>query len=392
MKIVRKSIVEPLIIKIDYMKNYSFLVLLTLLFAYGCADEVKNNNVKNNANNINVATDSVVFSFAFNGCNRVGWEVSSSDNPSMANHVALDSIFSDMQRQNPKPDLFFNLGDIVRAEQPDLQILDDQLSAWVKLPAVTNFVANSGIKMITVPGNHELLKSGKNKPEYPLAGSTAVWSKYMSPFTPATRTIAPDSLGWQNQLTYSFTKHNIAFIVMNTDTYNPPVAPATEGEEGQIPLTWIEGQLKQFKKDSTIDHIFVLGHRSYYIYGTPTTDHGGLPDGKALWDAMDAANAVAWLGAHTHDYNRYQDTAGGVTQIIAGNAGSPGDSAFFGYSQITVYSSGKIALESRGYCVEETIYKNPASHPMMTQDVSDLKWTGNTNPLTYPYTIAPCVK
>lgn len=334
--------------------------------------------------------DPVVFSFAFNGCNRVGWEVSSSDNPSMANHVALDSIFSDMQRQNPKPDLFFNLGDIVRAEQYDVQVLDDQLKAWVGLPAVKNFVANSGIQMIAVPGNHELLKSKKNQPEYPLAGSTQVWSKYMSGFMPSVRETAPDANGWLNELTYSFTQKNIAFIVMNTDTYNPPVAPATEGEEGQIPLSWITGQLTKYQNDTSIDHIFVLGHRSYYVYGTPTTGHGGLPDGQALWDAMTDAKAVAWLGAHTHDYNRYQGATGGVTQIIAGNAGSPGSSGFFGYTQITVYASGKITLDSRGYCVDESTYKAPAAYPMVTQDYSELKWTGNTNPLSGGYTISPC--
>ncbi len=385
------------------MKTKYFLsALLLSLTLIGCRTETENNTP--NPDNTDttavkpaiITPDPIVFSFAFNGCNRVGWEVNKRNNPSMANHIPLDSVFSDMQRQLPKPSLFFNLGDIVRAEQTTTTDLNDQLAAWVKLNEVTNFVANSGIEMIAVPGNHELLQSVEVSPnnfhEYPLPGSTAIWSTYMSNFMPASRNTAPSNKGWENQFTFSFIKSNIGFVVMNTDTFNPSATGQTYGLEGQIPLSWITQEIANLQSNPTVDHIFVLGHRPYYVYShkhqefRANTGHGGLPEGKALWTAMNNAGVTALLSAHTHDYQRFQPNGKGVTQVIAGNAGSPGQSKFFGYSIIDIYKSGKVELRSRGYCVDIANYTGPALSKMSLRDHTILDTAGNSQPLIYPYT------
>ena len=360
----------------------SMLFMITAVFFF-CSCNIDNTTKPSGGDDTSlvVIKDSVVFSFAFTGCNRVGWE--SGATPSTANHIPLDSIFSDMQNLKRKPELFFNLGDIVRAEQPDVTVLDGQLDAWTQLLAVKNFDA-SGIKMIAVPGNHELLQSYEQGPEYPLKGSTEVWSKYMSKYVPANASFATKKKNELNDLSFSFTQGTVGFIVLNTDTYNDPQDGQKFGFEGVAPIKWAISEIESLKANAAIKHIFVLGHRPYYIYGTPEFGHKGLPNGGTLWNALQENDVVAMLSAHTHDYYRYQHNNKGPTQVIAGNAGSPGSSKFFGYSLINVYKSGKTQLISRGYCVPSD-YKSAPTGNMQLRDSTYLSIDGNSNPLEYPY-------
>ncbi|MDH7445624.1 metallophosphoesterase family protein [Aquimarina sp. 2201CG14-23] len=337
------------------------------------------------AEDIEVIKDSVVFSFSFVGCNRVqygDWHNDSATNASTANLSVLKRIFDDMTGLTQKPSLFFFLGDLVLAES-DTTNLNAQLKAWVELykdKAFSEF-SNSGIELVAVPGNHEMLfYNTKDSKEYPLAGATPVWMKYMKPYMPADRNYIMGTDSVVNQMTFSFKRHNVGFVVMNTDTYNPPTSGKMYGFEGLIPTQWIVNQIEQFKDNPDIDHIFVLGHKPYYVDGKPETGHKGFPEGPILWPQLQKNKVIAMLSAHVHDYQRMQPDTTGTYQIIAGNGGSKGPAAFFGYSMINIMSSGKVQFVSRGFDKGTPYYQDVPGNPIKIQDSTTLTWSANANP------------
>ncbi len=87
------------------------------------------------------------------------------------------------------------------------------------------------------------------------------------------------------------------------------------------------------------------------------------------------------LSAHVHDYQRMQPGGDSTYQVIAGNGGSKGQAAFFGYSTINVYSSGKVQLVSKGF-TKGNPYYSPTSPeaPFDIKDSTYLTFTPNANP------------
>ena len=261
--------------------------------------------------------------------------------------------------------------------------MDKELGAWVQLYNDTNFspLSTSGIELVAVPGNHEMLfYNTGDKKEYPLQGATDIWVKHMEPFLPADRDRIESADSLVNRATFSFVRHNTGFIVMNTDTYNPPAAEHSNGEEGLVPTTWIINKIKEYREAPGIDHIFVLGHKPYYVNNQPETGHEGLPEGPVLWPEFNRSRVPAMLSAHVHDYQRMQPGGEGTYQIIAGNGGSSGEAAFFGYSKITVFKSGKIQLISKGFDKGDPYYAKTPGNPTTVRDSTVLTWSKNANP------------
>lgn len=372
-------------------------ILFTAVLASGCGS--KENKPHDSASTELAATpgaDPVVYSFVFVGCNRVQYgdqkDTTSADpskNPtdrSSANLAALSRIYKEIAAEKRKPDLFFFLGDMVCAESADTNTLRKQLNAWIALQNKPgyDYINKAGIEMIPVPGNHEMLFYNKvDSTEYPEKGATEIWMRYMQRFIPsnADRVTGPDAAA--NAATFSFVRKNIAFIVMNTDTYNDPPQGQKYGHEGLIPSNWINAKVKQYRADKSIEHIFVLGHKPYYINNAPDTSHGGLWKGPEIWPTLESEHVVAMLSAHLHDYQRMQPAGTGTYQVIAGNGGSQGSADFFGYSRIDILQSGKIQLVSKGYdCVEGNYMKPQPKNPFTTRDSTILSWSANANP--YP--------
>lgn len=337
-----------------------------------------------------VEAPSVEFSFTFVGCNRVDrgdQDNTAATNASSANLSALKRIFTEVTSEDRKPELFFFLGDLVYAEST-LELLNSQLDAWVKQYNDPTFssMASSGIELVAIPGNHEMLSwadhNVPNHDEWPLKGSTEIWMKYMAPFMPADREKIAGETEEVNQMTFAFTRKNVGFVVMNTDTYNPPTDENPWGLEGQIPMDWIVSKVQQYQKDPAIEHIFVLGHKPCYVNGIIETGHHGLPDGPTLWPALKEAHTNAMLSAHVHDYQRMQPGGEGTYQIIAGNAGSSGSATFFGYSTINILSNGEVELVSKGFDIGNPYYQDVPGNPFTVRDQSILTWTANANPYT----------
>ena len=108
-----------------------------------------------------VTAPSPLFTFAFVGCNRVNYGDRTNDSAtdgSTANIAVLKKTLNDIAAQSPKPELFFFLGDLVEGEST-VNAVDTQLGFWVANYTDPSFsaMANSGIELVAVPGNHEML-------------------------------------------------------------------------------------------------------------------------------------------------------------------------------------------------------------------------------------------
>jgi hypothetical protein len=369
------------------MKKVTLLTAGLIWILASCNDSKKESDKPESESSVMLGTDPVVYSFAFMGCNRV--DRGDSSNASTANVLALQSILNDMLTLKNKPSFFFFMGDLVLAEKKTTTDLDQQLNAWLNQYEDTSFSLFSGsgskIEMIAMPGNHEMLykkkRDGYAEDEWPLDGATNTWLKYMAGFMPANRTKVTGTDSINNQMTFAFTRNDIGFVVMNTDTYNSPTDSNKYGIEGMIPTQWVIDQVNALKANAAIKHIFVLGHKPYYVNGDSSTAHNGLPAGPVIWPAFNKAGVVAMLSAHEHDYQRWQLPADtGTYQIIAGNGGSQGKAAFYGYTMINILKSGKVQLVSRGFTKQDPYYRLPEPVNFTTRDSTILTWTKNANP------------
>lgn len=353
----------------------------------------------------------ILFSFAFVGCNRIDDKdtLSPFTDASTANVPQLQRTFSEIASLDPKPTFFFFLGDLVLGLEEDSTILGEELRAWVKQYESSSFsqLAGSGISLIAIPGNHEMLymedgevtaeptskptaskgsKPGKShkkhkKPkgtEVPWEGAIGTWMQYMSPFmpqSPISRVPGPDSL-WNLQ-TYSFDFQNTHFIVLNTDTYNE------EGEFGQFPVEWVVQDIAAARANPATQHIFLLSHKPAYVSpGNAADDMMDTTLRAQLWPAMVAHQAEALLSAHSHQYQRSQPVSQPSYQVVAGNGGSPyvkdlaPANQYMGWSIIYVMKNGDLLLQSWGRDVPADNYLDsiPAGDPTTLRDSANLRW------------------
>lgn len=338
--------------------------------------------------------DSVLFSFVFMGCNRVD----SKDvghkhtNASTANVPELQRTFNEIAALNPKPSFYFFLGDEVLGLNQDVTVLQKELKAWREQYEDKKFsaLAASGIPLIAVPGNHEMLWDDKNsKPpgEVPNKGALAVWMKEMERYMPTGVTInrvgGADSL--DNLATYSFTSGNTHFIIINTDTYDKTK------KIGMAPAAWIAADIATARKDTSVKHIFLLGHKPavvmqpLYAYdGESTMDTSVV---RTIWPVMDSNQVEAMLSAHSHQYDRLQPTPNGSYQIIAGNGGSPyehkaskdPERQFFGYTIVYVMKNGQVLVQSMGRSVPAKHYLESIPDSLCTsiRDTVNISWGTN---------------
>lgn len=341
-----------------------------------------------------IHADSVLYSFVFMGCNRIDWKdtLSKHTNASTANLSQLSRTFNEVCNLNPKPKFFFFLGDLVLGLSTQNKYLENQLKAWKAVYYDTTFspIAQSGISMVAIPGNHEMLymdKTANGKREVPFAQASSIWLKQMQAFMPPGKiNYPPPSKGAVNgnQLTYSFDYENTHFVLVNTDTY----VPEQPQQIGLAPANWIAADIQAAKKQPGTKHVFVLGHKPSYVDDVKEPDE--IMDTSVtnvVWPAMQQYQAEAMLSAHSHQYYRTQPTPNQTYQVIAGNGGSkytgglPKNLQFYGYSIVYVMKNGKVLLRSMGRSVAKKDYLKtvPPSVPTTTRDFVDISW-GTTAP------------
>jgi Calcineurin-like phosphoesterase len=325
--------------------------------------------------------DSVKLSFLFLGCNRIqhsDWKAIKEADPSSANLPQFGRTAADIAQLSPIPPYLFFTGDlVVNLESDNGEKLKKQLDAWTD---VFNKSPLAGkLTLIPMPGNHEVLqklddskdKDDDDEVEVPNPAANARWVEWLhkSRFDtfakaangprkdhPKSDHLADD----QSEMTYSFDVVDVHFVVINTDTLSTVIDPATKHPySGWVPYHWIEQDVRAAQANPKISAIFLLGHKPL------KTPNGGeenstvlnvkeFPLADNLLTLILANDKVrAYLCAHEHQWDLLpMDKARRAWQVIAGNAGSQLNPAFlssnpfFGFSQINVYTSGKVGLVS----------------------------------------------
>ena len=330
---------------------------------------------------------------------------------STANVAQLRQHFEDIDSLDPKPRYIFLCGDAVtkgKAGGPfnaeGTGPIDDSLKAMTA--AVENEMKNwslirrngaviidhdgtaksvspgepgslfsrEGIKVVVMPGNHEMcfkVNDDPNAPppsagydyEYPNEYAGAAFVNQMKPYilgdngpTEGTTYDSENPLELfddrpaardESQLSYTFRDGENFFMILNTDTYVG--RSKWNGSSGdfrirRIPLRWIREQLRQAQLDPTVRHIFVFGHRPIQTIN----GEAGIDDRQALTFFKLLNNPLAntpleldnplpdtphtkvrgYLCAHAHLLSTRQPPGNRVVQqIVAGSAGSEPDPA-----------------------------------------------------------------
>ncbi len=315
--------------------------------------------------------DPTTFSFVFFGCNRLSSSEVTSANPSTANLGQLEQDFTDILSLPHHPDWLFFLGDLVLNEEPGSAPLHSQLSAWVSVYQAGS-LASSDIELCPITGNHEILVQTGNTEatELPNPATLPVWLSIMAPYIrgsngPTTAAPNPDGLTQdQSQLSYTFQEGPVAFMMLNTDTF----IDATTNSD--IPLNWISERLQALQADSSVEHIFVMGHRPIT---SPDAGNLGIrpqeaPQFKKLLE--DTPKVRAYLCAHAHLWESTK--LGRLPQIISGNAGSPLEHKYkrtkhanYGFTQVHIHQSGTVHVEAYGRPVPSP-YAAPPPQPKAT--------------------------
>jgi hypothetical protein len=341
------------------------------------------------------AGKTLVLSFVVVGCNRIDpkdYPADASAPASTANEAQLKRTFDEVSALNPKPKYFFAMGDIIMgypsaAGDAGAAVMDAELTAWLAFYNASS-LASSGIKLIPLPGNHEMQsKQGNNKYAFPEAEAT--WLAHMKSFIPQGYkkgpmagapvvgdggfeggTITTD----QSDLTYSFDDGTTHFVVLDTD----PV-----GADWNVPAPWIAQDIAAAKNGGA-KHVFAIGHKPAYPLNPPGTD--GLTQGvsrDAFWSTLEGSQSEAMIAAHNHVWWWKQPNSGKTFQIVAGNGGSklednilnPPDSGpipesgkYYGFTVVSVWSDDTVTLDSYGRDIPAGNYFDPAP--------------SNTNPTT----------
>jgi hypothetical protein len=275
------------------------------------------------------ATDPVVSSFAVMGCNRLEFaDWSPAANPSSANLAQLAQTFADVTKLSPRPSHFLFVGDLVINEAGDNgATLSAQLAGWAQVVKSDPSQITSKLALLPVVGNHELLKvvGGVQVPDLPTYG---VWNSFLSTngFTPPASngpTMAAPNLDAltadQSKVSYSFDVGSSHLIVLNTDT------PTSSNSAGQIPYNWLAADVAAAQASPSISNIFVFGHKPIAdTLGGATSDRVIDPPLGSKFQTLIGNNKKvrAYLAAHDHTWDSRTLGTTGVTQIIAGNAGS----------------------------------------------------------------------
>jgi hypothetical protein len=315
--------------------------------------------------------DTLLYSFVTVGCNRVDKDDIAEDNPSSGNVIQLRKTFEEVSQLKPVPDYFFFTGDMVMGYVKfDTAKLAKELSAWRNI-FETSTLAKTKIKLVAVPGNHELLISKKASTGM---AEEKIWLREMAPFVRGSngpKKGGKDSLdNDESKMSYSFDYKGSHFVMLNTDGM---------GQECRAPKYWVNDDLEKARANNPA-HIFVFSHIP--PYGAPKMNGPveQLDDNYAFWDVLEKNKADAMFSAHDHVYCRLLPHPGKTSMVISGNGGSPLNERcteaqkFYGYTLVKVYKSGKVITCAMGRPVPKAGYMAPVDGPTTPRDSANISW------------------
>lgn len=311
------------------------------------------------------AQDPLRCSFVVVGCNRMGekpWLKQKDENPSSANLPQLNRTLKDVAGLSPRPWAFFFVGDMVmNMAHDDGETLKSQLDGWADVIAKSPIAGT--VQMIPVAGNHEMLwklESPGVKEEYCNPACDRVWDAWLGRHPGFQKfagngpragqgPIADD----QSKLSYSFDKDGEHYICLNSDTLTTEKDAKTgQPPIGLVPLDWLRSELVKADANPAIRDVFIFAHRpvSSIEPSDVSSSINPLQLEPTITMLKNSRKFRLWCCAHIHGYDLEQIVPG-KWQVIAGNGGSkledywqPKGGQFFGFTQVKVYQSGKIAV------------------------------------------------
>lgn len=292
-------------------------------------------------------TDPVVYSFVVTGCNRLDKEDVSNSNPSTTNYFQINKLFDDFQQFSINPNLIVFTGDIVLGYSPDQIVLKNQLEGFKSLLSSQLVAHTISSQIVILPGNHEVMP-GKNLPANERAEK--IFKNSMHAYilgNDGPKANEEDGLLTnQDSLSYSFIDKNFGFVFLNSD----PV-----GKESTIPYKWLRKVLESQKFKSTT-HKFVFTHKPAFPYNGEDGLVNSFGERDSAWNVLINNQVLALFSSHNHLYSKFQPNPKNPWQIIIGNGGSPlskfiktKEEQFFGFSLVTVHSSGKVKIKIYGH-------------------------------------------
>jgi hypothetical protein len=339
-----------------------------------------------NGGSSNPSAAGAAYSFVVMGCNRVLGQDVSPEDPSTANLPQLERSFTEITELKPPPAIVFFAGDLVMGLNSDLGVLRDQLQSWVGVYRNSALGRDPLIRLVALPGNHEVLV-GKKGSQHSNPGAEQVWLSVMQPYIVAANGPGPggpDHLQTdQSELTYSFDYRQTHFVIVNTD---PQGAPAT------VPVHWIGSDLQAASDDPRIKHIFVVGHKPAFPppFASPEQSLNSNPGNRnTFWQELNTAKVTAYLTSHAHVWDlsqpAFMDEPGPaqVWQVVAGNGGTKldagwaaiGETPYFGFTLVRIMADGHVIVSSYGRDFDHADYlapSPPAVYPTTIRLTMDL--------------------
>ncbi len=327
--------------------------------------------------------------------------------PSTANENQVKRSFNEIAGLSPAPTYVFFNGDLVLGSDK-VAVNSAQLNAWLKISGVPS-------KLVPLPGNHELnLKAGSRS----LHGAEGKWLEVMGKYVPGNNgphagdvlyregTKTYKLISDQSKLTYSFDYSYSSsspalhdhFILINTD----PESPGNSNDNAStVPVDWL-GMNLALMAARNATHIFVLGHKQAYtpswISSSGKSGETGLGVHPTMRDTMfnylNGAGAAVYFTAHVHIWCKSAPHGKNphTWQVIIGNAGAPQrgpetkwkthGGPYFGFTVVTVMSSGQIMLASYGRNFDENnvlAESLPSKYPTTLRDCFCIDQTGGPN-------------
>jgi Calcineurin-like phosphoesterase len=193
-----------------------------------------------------------------------------------------------------KPNLWLFNGDLVGGAETD-EAEASQFETWVK---VMQPVYDSGVKVLTVRGNHEM--------HCPHA--TEVWRKAMS----GVRKNPGISPAGEENLTYAYTFGNCLFLGLDQ----------FKSDEVSINQPWLTSILTA----KHAPHVFAFAHKMAFFSGNHDDGMSTIPVARdAFLETLIGAGSRAVFFGHDHLYDHLAATRSGKTihQFVIGTAGAP---------------------------------------------------------------------
>ncbi len=360
-------------------RTFAFLLLLAFAAGTGCHSNSPSNGptgttdtIKNGGNP--TTTDSVLYSFAVFGCNRLD----ASDTagvPSTANIAQLDRTFGDIAALTPRPNFLVVCGDLVLGKgsssnaSTDTAIVGKQLRAWIQHYQSS---AAAGVQLYVTPGNHET-QGETNGVSFPQAEQA--WLNNMSQYIAGSNgpgVGGPDHLQTdQSRLSYSIDYRDSHILLLNSD----PV-----GADATVPVNWAATDMAAARAKGQ-KHIFVIAHKPAYSWDNGSSDGLTNSNRDSLWNMFNTNQVEAMITAHNHVYQRLQGVTGHTWMIISGNGGSSlettaGNYRNFGFTVISVMKSGKVLMKeyARAYGANYNDLSSASTYPTTVRDSAYITW------------------